>query len=73
MIGFFKSYRLRILFIILGGIAGYLYWSQIGCASGTCPITSNWYTSSGYGVLLGWLLGDSFRVKKGQNEENATN
>lgn len=42
--------------IIIGGIAGFLYWHFIGCASGTCPITSNKFISIGYGALLGSLL-----------------
>lgn len=42
--------------IIAGGVAGYLYWKFIGCASGTCPITSNKYISVIYGALLGSLL-----------------
>lgn len=42
--------------IIAGGVAGFLYWKFIGCASGTCPITSNKYISVIYGALLGSLL-----------------
>ena len=42
--------------IIAGGVAGFLYWKFIGCASGTCPITSNKYISVLYGALLGSLL-----------------
>jgi hypothetical protein len=41
---------------ILGGAAGYAYYFYIGCASGTCAITSNPYISTGYGMLLGALL-----------------
>ena len=42
--------------IITGGVAGFLYWKFIGCASGSCPITSNKYISVFYGALLGSLL-----------------
>ena len=46
--------------IVLGGIAGlaggYFYWQQIGCLSGTCPITSNPIHSSLYGAVMGGLL-----------------
>lgn len=42
--------------IIVGGIAGFLYWNYIGCESGACAITSNKYISTGYGALLGSLL-----------------
>ncbi len=54
--------------IILGGIAGYLYYHYIGCRSGGCPINSNPYFSVAWGAAIGYLLGDMFRkkhVKKG--------
>jgi hypothetical protein len=53
-----KKYGLYILFAIIGAFSGYLYWYHIGCKSGTCPITSHWYTTSLYGALLGYLSGD---------------
>jgi hypothetical protein len=37
-------------------VAGYLYWQQIGCSSGTCMITSKWHNSTAYGALMGGLL-----------------
>ena len=46
----------RILPAIVGAVAGYAYYYWIGCVSGTCPITSNPWTSTGYGALLGLLL-----------------
>lgn len=42
--------------IIIGAVAGFLYWKFIGCESGTCPITSNKYISITYGAVLGSLL-----------------
>lgn len=48
------------LLIALGGfvglIGGYFYWQQIGCVSGSCPITSNPVHSSLYGAVMGGLL-----------------
>ena len=41
---------------IVGAIAGYLYWQQIGCSSGTCLITSKPLNSTIYGAILGALL-----------------
>jgi len=39
--------------VVLGGGAGLLYFYQVGCQSGTCPITSSvWGT-----VIVGSLLG----------------
>ncbi len=42
----------------VGAIVGYGYWYFVGCASGTCAITSVWYRTSIYGAIMGWLLGD---------------
>jgi hypothetical protein len=50
--------------IILGAIGGYIYYIEVGCATGTCPLTSNPYGSILYGALIGYLLGDMFRKKK---------
>ena len=47
----------QILFVIIGGIAGYVVYKFVGCHSGTCPITSNPYMSIGYGALFGFLFG----------------
>jgi hypothetical protein len=49
---------------MIGTIGGFLYWHFIGCASGTCPITSKWYSSSAYGLLFGYLFSDFFTEKK---------
>ena len=32
--------KLSIIGIIFGAIAGFMYWKFVGCASGTCMITS---------------------------------
>lgn len=34
------KYRLEIAGLIIGAISGWCYWYFVGCASGTCPITS---------------------------------
>ncbi|MBN2213340.1 MAG: hypothetical protein JW723_03770 [Bacteroidales bacterium] len=54
----FKKYIWYILFVLAGAVGGYLYWYHTGCKSGTCPITSHWYSASLYGVMLGYLSGD---------------
>lgn len=46
----------RIGPILLGASAGYAYYYFIGCVSGTCPITSNPWSSTAYGAVLGALL-----------------
>lgn len=45
--------------IVIGGLAGYLYYYFIGC-DGTCPISSNPYRSILYGSVVGTLLGSTF-------------
>lgn len=56
--------------ILIGFIAGFAYWKFIGCQSGTCPITSQWHTTSLYGGVMGYLLADSIRIgKKKQSQE----
>lgn len=46
----------RVGFVLIGAILGFAYYYFIGCASGTCPLTSNPYTSTGYGSLIGLVL-----------------
>ncbi|MFH5834918.1 DUF6132 family protein [Proteiniclasticum sp. C24MP] len=45
--------------IVIGGLAGYLYYYFIGC-DGTCPISSNPWRSILYGSVVGTLLGSTF-------------
>ncbi|TDB67356.1 hypothetical protein [Arundinibacter roseus] len=51
-------YKWKIAGTLLGGLGGYLYWSQIGCLTGTCPLKSQWQTMVPYGLLMGYLLTD---------------
>jgi hypothetical protein len=48
----------KILPVVIGVAAGFAYWYFIGCINGNCPITSEWYTSTLYGGVVGatWLL-----------------
>jgi len=68
MKGFIKKNILKITGILAGGIVGFVYYHFVGCASGTCPITSNPYISIVYGALMGYLLLGMF--KKKENETN---
>ena len=42
--------------ILLGALAGYLYWKHVGCESGKCLVTANPFMSIGYGGMMGGLL-----------------
>ena len=53
-----------VLPIIIGAIGGFAYYHFVGCASGTCPITSNPYISTSYGAIFGLALGISFIKNK---------
>lgn len=63
-----KKYFKLILFSVIGFIGGYAYYYFIGCYNGSCPITSKWYTSSLYGMLIGAIAG--FPTKEKNNVEN---
>ena len=48
--------------VVIGGALGYASYRWIGCASGTCPLTSNPWISTIYGMVLGALAtGGVFR------------
>lgn len=52
-----KIITLRLLLgIAIGGLLGFAYYYFIGCNGGTCPITSNPYKSTAWGMALGGLL-----------------
>lgn len=60
----FSNNILYLVGALLGSLAGYLYWQQIGCASGTCAITSKPLNSTLYGAMLGALLLGLFKKNK---------
>jgi hypothetical protein len=57
----FSNNILYIIGAIVGAVAGYLYWQQIGCSSGTCAITSKPLNSTLYGAVMGALLLGMFK------------
>ena len=52
-----KKYKYFITGILIGAVSGFLYWKFIGCENGTCAIKSNAGLMTGYGALVGVLLG----------------
>lgn len=73
------KYRLEAAGVVTGAIAGWCYWYFVGCASGTCLITSRPLNSSLYGALMGAVLFSMFKKDKKQtlktekNENDSTN
>lgn len=55
-----KTYLITGIGVIIGCIAGYAYYYYVGCASGTCAITSKPLNSTLYGGLMGGLLFNMF-------------
>ena len=53
--------RLRpILFTVGGALVGLIYYYSVGCASGSCPLTSHPMVTMAYMSLVGWLLSGIF-------------
>ena len=65
------SVALKIVLIIVFGLAGYLYHLWVGCASGSCPITRSPFISTGYGAIIGAFIGfvliPSFKKRFGED------
>ena len=60
---FLKKNILTITGVLIGSIAGFLYWKFIGCTSGTCYIQSNPFRMTLYGALMGGLVFNIFQPK----------
>jgi hypothetical protein len=73
MLNFIKKYKTYIIGIVIGAIAGFLYWRFVGCSSGSCPITSKWYNTMLYGAIMGALLGSPVRKKEKVKPEEGKN
>jgi hypothetical protein len=53
---FFMSWLKFIIAPVIGGALGFIYYKTIGCSTGTCPITSNPWISTIYGIIMGLLF-----------------
>ena len=61
---FILKHKLTIIGIIAGAFGGYLYYHFVGCASGTCAITSKPLNSTLYGAMIGGLFLNMFQKEK---------
>ena len=57
------------VFSILGALVGFGYYYFIGCKTGSCPLTSNPFISTFYGLFMGILLGFDPKLFKRQPDE----
>lgn len=44
---------------VIGGALGFGWYKLVGCSSGACPLTSNPFISTLYGMTLGALVAGS--------------
>lgn len=63
-ITYLKKHWLMGIGVVVGAIAGFLYWRFVGCTSGTCPITSSPFMSTLWGMLLGGSIFNIFEQKE---------
>jgi hypothetical protein len=55
----------------IGAIAGYIYYAQVGCLTGTCAITGSPVNSTAYFAMMGALAFSAFKKqpeKSGEGE-----
>lgn len=70
---FLLKHKLTILGVVLGALGGFAYYHYIGCANGTCPITSRPLNSTLYGALMGGLLFNIFQKDDSKKITNSKN
>ncbi len=63
------KWKKLLIFMAIGGIAGYAYYYFVGCTTGSCPISSNPYLMTGYGLGAGLVLGWDFKKKPRKEKE----
>ena len=64
MMNYLSKYKIIIIGAFVGAIVGYLYYYFVGCASGTCAITSKPINSTVYGAVVGGLIVNMFQKEK---------
>jgi hypothetical protein len=58
-----KAIVVKVGLIALFAALGFVYYKVIGCTTGSCPITSNPLIATGYGAMVGFVLGMGVRGK----------
>lgn len=66
------EYRSYVIPVLIGGLAGFLYYKFVGCSSGGCAISSNPWSMTLYGMLLGSLFPINQKSEKQQEKSITT-
>lgn len=61
--------KLIIIGAMVGAIAGYVYYAQVGCVTGTCAITGSPANSTAYFALMGALAFNIFKKESPKSGE----
>ena len=64
-----KQYIITGVGILVGFVLGYAYYHFIGCATGSCAITSKPLNSTFYGGMMGGLLFNMFVSSKTEEKK----
>lgn len=64
-----KQYVITGVGVLVGFILGYAYYHFIGCATGSCAITSKPLNSTLYGGMMGGLLFNMFVSSKTEEKK----
>lgn len=67
---FLLKHKLTLVGLAMGALGGYAYYYFVGCASGTCAITSNPLNSTLYGAMMGGLAFHSFERENPNSDNN---
>ncbi|MFH0865322.1 MAG: hypothetical protein V1904_03960 [Bacteroidota bacterium] len=59
---YLKKNLVHIISVVLGIAGGYIYYSTVGCSSGSCAIVSNVWLSMALGAAAGYFIAGMIRL-----------
>ena len=65
----YKKYLRNIIPVLIGAFGGFVYYSFVGCYSGSCAITSNPVMSTMYGAAIGFVFTNFNSDKKKEDKK----
>jgi CDP-diglyceride synthetase len=65
--------KLGLIGALAGAVAGYVYYAQVGCVTGTCAITSSPINSTIYFAFMGALAFSAFKKETKVKESETVN